>query len=132
MNDLDHAQLLFSMAANDFKALKGMLRLGNETENFFSDEIFGFHAQQCVEKTLKAWIAARGETYPRTHNLISLLQILEAAGEETTAFEYLADLNSFAVQFRYESLLDYDETLDREAVFEDVEKVFYHVRDILN
>lgn len=131
MSDLDHAHLLFSMATDDLSALKGMLRLENETENYFSDEIFGFHAQQCVEKSLKAWIASIGETYPKTHNILTLLQILDAAGVDVSIFAHLVDLNSFAVQFRYESLVDSDEPLDRKAIIEDVEQVFFRVRDTL-
>ena len=35
-----------------------------------------FHAQQCVEKILKAWLADRGEMPPRTHRLIDLVAML--------------------------------------------------------
>jgi hypothetical protein len=59
MSELKHARELLALAAKDLQALTGMGDL--ET---FADEIFGFHAQQAVEKTLKAWIAASGERYP--------------------------------------------------------------------
>ena len=39
----------------------------------FDDEIFGFHAQQAVEKALKAWLTEVGVTYPLTHDLSLLL-----------------------------------------------------------
>jgi HEPN domain-containing protein len=132
MSDLDHARLLFSMAANDLRALKGMLRSEDAADRYFTDEIFGFHAQQCVEKSLKAWIAALDETYPKTHNINILLQILDTVGADVSPFDSLVDLNSFAVQFRYESLLDYDESLNREALIEDVEKLFECVSNILD
>jgi hypothetical protein len=35
----------------------------------FSDEVFGFHAQQTIEKALKAWIAVRGLVYPKSHDV---------------------------------------------------------------
>lgn len=35
-----------------------------------------FHAQQCVEKILKAWLANRGAMPPRTHRLIDLVAML--------------------------------------------------------
>ena len=55
MRDLDHALLMSRIALNDFKALKGMT-----DPAIFSDEIFGFHAQQAVEKALKAWLSHVG------------------------------------------------------------------------
>jgi HEPN domain-containing protein len=45
------------MATKDLRALQGML--DNKT---FADEVFGFHAQQIVEKSLKAWLSLRGVT----------------------------------------------------------------------
>lgn len=68
MSAIDHARTLHLMAAKDIKALRGMT--DGET---FDDEIFGFHAQQAVEKSLKAWIAAIGGTFPLTHDLRLLL-----------------------------------------------------------
>jgi HEPN domain-containing protein len=32
-----------------------------------------FHAQQCIEKSLKAFLIARTNTYPRIHDLVVLL-----------------------------------------------------------
>lgn len=45
----------------------------------FSAEIYNqacFHAQQCVEKVLKAWLRSRGTLPPRTHQLSLLLALL--------------------------------------------------------
>ena len=36
-----------------------------------------FHAQQCVEKVFKAGLIAQGDVYPRSHNLIALLNLLD-------------------------------------------------------
>ena len=46
--DIEHARMMFSMAYKDLKAMNGM-----KDEEIFDDEIFGFHAQQSVEKMLK-------------------------------------------------------------------------------
>jgi hypothetical protein len=43
---------LLSSAQKDLKAIRNMT-----DSNLFVDEVFGFHARQAVEKTLKAWIA---------------------------------------------------------------------------
>ncbi len=45
MSDLKQAQTMIRMAHKDLKALKGMMN----TE-IFEEEIFGFHAQQAIDK----------------------------------------------------------------------------------
>ena len=54
-SDRDHALLLLELVGKDHKALSNM-RDGEA----FEEEIFGFHAQQVVEKSLKSRIAAMG------------------------------------------------------------------------
>jgi HEPN domain-containing protein len=39
-----------------------------------------FHAQQCVEKYLKAALVARGQTFPKTHDLSALNSLAAQAG----------------------------------------------------
>jgi HEPN domain-containing protein len=80
-----------------------------------SDEIVGFHAQQAVEKWLKALMAVRGLAQLRTHDIDQLSRALETDGVELPfARPRLAELTIFAVPLRYEQLLD-AEPLDREA-----------------
>jgi HEPN domain-containing protein len=45
-----------------------------------SDGILGFHAQQSIEKWLKAVMAARGIEHPRIHDIGRLLQLLRRSG----------------------------------------------------
>lgn len=54
-SDRDHALQLLQMARKDHQAICRML-----DQEFFSEEVFGFHAQQSIEKALKAWITAKG------------------------------------------------------------------------
>jgi hypothetical protein len=110
------------MARKDARALAGM-----RDPEVFADEIFGFHAQQAVEKALKAWCAHRGITYPLTHDLSELLSLLREDGCDVDAFDDVLRFNSFAVLFRYESL---DETLpvfDRETVVRDIDDLLEEV-----
>jgi HEPN domain-containing protein len=80
-----------------------------------SDEIIGFHAQQAVEKWLKALILSRGLTHQRTHDISQLSLELEADGLDLPVSRpRLAELTIFAVPLRYEQLLD-SEPLDRQA-----------------
>jgi HEPN domain-containing protein len=61
-----------------------------------------FHAQQCVEKYLKALLVARGLVFPRTHDLVALTDLCLQGGiiipVEQEALDRLA---AYAVQVRY-------------------------------
>ena len=72
-----------------------------------SDGIFGFHAQQAVEKLLKARLTSLGVDYPKVHNLLLMVELLAAAGDPLP--DSLADLfrlTPFATTFRYEEAGD--------------------------
>jgi len=113
------------MARADLNALRGMLSPALPSrEAFFSDEVFGFHAQQAAEKCLKAWIASLGKRYPRTHDLMSLIEELFDAGEDTSGLDTLVDLNPFAVEYRYEALDSDDDTLNRDGALVEIQALF--------
>ena len=119
MPDIDHARALLEAARRDLRALEAMGDAGA-----FADEIFGFHAQQAVEKGLKAWLALNGVTYPRTHDLRVLLGLLQRCGVDVSTIQGVMEYGAYAVAFRYEALpLDAD-PLDRRAALE-------RVRDLL-
>lgn len=80
-----------------------------------ADDIIGFHAQQAVEKWLKAVMAARRLRQTRIHDLDRLGELLEEDGVELPLpRRRLDELTIFAVPLRYEDLLD-GEPLDRAA-----------------
>ena len=126
MSELEHAQVLLGLADQDHKALQGM----TDTDTF-AEAIFGFHAQQSVEKTFKAWIAALGIRYPLTHDISALLTILDEHGCDVEPFWTWVEYNAFAVQFRYELLAETEEPLDRLAVIGDVRALWEHVQTIM-
>jgi HEPN domain-containing protein len=128
MSDLEHSRALLRMAQRDLNALRGMINPEvPSSASFFSDEIFGFHAQQAVEECLKAWIASLGRRYPRTHDLMALIGELITAGEDTSNLDNLVDLSPFAVEYRYESLDTDDEELDRSAYLDEIQALFDRV-----
>ena len=79
-----------------------------------ADAIIGFHAQQAIEKALKAVLTLEGVAVPRTHDLRFLLEQLEAAGvavpDDVRAGQAMAP---WAVEFRYGDVVDDD--LERAA-----------------
>ncbi len=98
MSDLKCARMLLEASERDVQALKGMA-----DANIFADEIFGFHVQQAAEKLLKAWLALLGETYPLTHDLELLFDLLQKRGIAASQFQTLTEYTPYAVQFRYEA-----------------------------
>jgi HEPN domain-containing protein len=126
MTDTDHAAKLLSMAQKDLSALAGM----SDAETF-TDEVFGFHAQQAVEKTLKAWISAQGGTYPFTHDIRLLIIKLEELGCSVEELWDFLELNTFAVQFRYEEMGFADEPLNRADLTERIRRLLNLVNGII-
>lgn len=127
MRDLEHAVMMLRMAESDLKALHGMA----DPETFV-DAVWGFHAQQAVEKLFKAWLSLRGESYPRTHDLRMLIRQLESVG--ATGIEHhaaLADLTDYAVQFRYELGID-AERIERARTLGEIEVLEAWVRNFVN
>ena len=61
-----------------------------------------FHAQQCIEKLMKALLIARGELPPKTHDLVYLA---DAIGRGNPVWSWPEDelrfLSRAAVAFRY-------------------------------
>lgn len=61
-----------------------------------------FHAQQCVEKYLKARLEEGGRNVPRTHDLMSLLQLLIPVEPLWVSLApTLRRPNDYGVKFRY-------------------------------
>lgn len=122
MSDQEHAESILEAARRDLRALRAM-----SDAVAFSDEIVGFHAQQAVEKALKAWLACLGVVFPKTHDLQRLLDLLREKGIATEAMETFVDLNAFAVQYRYETLYDNEEPVDRLALTGRIESLIHQV-----
>lgn len=117
------ARELLHAAELDLSALRGM-----ENADVFADEIYGFHVQQAVEKSFKAWLALLGEKYPTTHDLERLLEPLKARDLEAAGFEDLAEFTRFAVRYRYTQIQPLVEPLDRGAILPRVEALQQRVR----
>lgn len=97
MSPTDAPRELLALAERDYKAALILARAQDPQM-----DAAGFHLQQAVEKSLKAWLALKRIDYPRTHDLSLLLRLLEDVGEDIEPFWCLLGLNPFAVQFRYE------------------------------
>lgn len=126
MIDREDAERMLNLAKVDLKAIRNML----DPEQF-EDSVFGFHAQQAVEKALKAWLTLRGIAYPKTHDLRALMSLLRThTHEDCQPFFDLMDLTDFAVQFRYD-FSDVPHEIDRDRVIFEVGSLVEHVVGLL-
>ena len=67
------------------------------------DEPIGFHAQQAVEKCLKAALAMHRVAFRKTHDLSELLDLMDEHGVPKPPFaDSLDELNPYGVLLRYE------------------------------
>jgi len=111
MSNRDHAQLLLQLAQADVRAVRAMA-----DTTWFSDAIVGFHAQQAVEKALKALLSMHAIIYPKTHDLDELGALVRQHVPTTFHIvdEVLA-LTEYAVQYRYDFFPEV-EALDRQHI----------------
>lgn len=115
MRQHEQAVLFVKKALDDLQLLDEVL-----SSKKVSDDIFGFHAQQATEKFLKALLSEHALSFPRTHNLRLLMDLLSDAGYTLPA--NLADLDQltpFGTLFRYEDITT-NVRIDRNAVLRQI------------
>jgi HEPN domain-containing protein len=111
----EQAQRLRRKAAIDEQAMIILI-----SDDSSADEVVGFHAQQAVEKLLKAALSHRQVAFKKTHDLVQLLNLVNATGIAVPpGVEDSRRLGPYAVAFRYEDISE-DEApaLDRAWVAE--------------
>lgn len=114
---LELASLFARKAREDAHAL----RILSDAEGT-SDAVVGFHAQQAVEKFVKAVLVAAGVDVPRAHDLRFLLDLADEneidVPDNVRAARWLTP---WAVEFRYGG--DLTDPFDRGRAIADVEAV---------
>jgi HEPN domain-containing protein len=94
---IDLARRLVGLAGDDEFVARSLLPIEGVT-----DVGIGFHAQQAVEKALKAVLAANSIEFPFVHDLASLSRLCEKSGIEVpSTLAGVEDLTPFAVIERY-------------------------------
>lgn len=123
---IDQALRLLRLADRDVKAFR-VLKLVPEIDL----PTVCFHAQQAVEKSLKAVLVFKGFDPGRTHDLNKLAySLLEAKIELPLPVEALSKLNPYAVIFRYDDMEI--ELLSRDEAQEIVESIYLWAKSIIN
>jgi HEPN domain-containing protein len=81
-----------------------------------SENLVAFHAQQAIEKALKAVLVSREVEFPKTHDLTELREYIEAAGVAwPTDLAKVVAFTPFATHGRYPG---FDEAITRAEVDE--------------
>ncbi len=105
---LEVADLYLTKAASDFAAARALASDAGQ-----QNDVVGVHAQQTVEKSIKAVLALQGSDIPRTHDLVLLARL---AGKEDDRsppeLEEAQSLSPSAVAMRYDEM---EASLDRDA-----------------
>ncbi len=118
---------MIAAAKSDLKALKHML-----DPDAFDDRVFGFHAQQAIEKALNAWLNVVRQSHPFTHDLSFLLNALKETGANVEPYWDFLDLSEYGVRFRYETLPQGEEPLERCQLLRDVGALIGRVEGLLS
>jgi HEPN domain-containing protein len=121
----DDAERFLRMARKDWNAAKVLFAAPVKDM-----EIIGFHAQQAVEKTLKAWLSILDIPFPPTHNLRYLLGLLANAERDMKKWDSLLILMPFAVQFRYEAYDSLEFDLDMDSLKNEIDSLIKYVESL--
>lgn len=127
--ELDRTEVAGVLARKAEGDAKVMRKLADDQE--IADDAVGFHAQQAIEKWLKAVIASRSEDFEYTHDLRHLIVRAKLDPREPNQpfdIRQTINLTEYAVPLRYEDLLD-AEPLDRESTVSLVEEVGRWAKD---
>lgn len=94
----EETQEWVDFAEDDWQVCKRELRVREKP----SYRAVCFHAQQCIEKYLKAHLTEASVYFPKTHHLSDLLELaLPIAPEWDTWRDALDTLSQYAVTIRY-------------------------------
>ena len=95
----------------------------NTARHMFSDvhpketEISCYHAQQCAEKSLKAYLIAKETDLPYIHDLVELIRLCTALESNFSTIQpYCVSLNPYGVQVRYPNELSVDDSITAQAI----------------
>lgn len=90
-----------------------------------------FHAQQCVEKYLKAWLAFQSIDFPKSHDLTELVALLPDIRKFPLSVDDCARLTDYATVTRYPGDWEPIRRTDAEQAVELAKKARGAIRKLL-
>jgi HEPN domain-containing protein len=114
-------------AENDLTTAAHTLQIGEECPT----DTVCFHAQQCVEKYIKAFLVSAGIDFPKTHDIGELRALMPRNSQPALSIEQERSLTEYATATRYPG--DYEEITLSEArrAVSLARKVRVHIRKFL-
>ena len=106
----------FAHADEDIRLALGAMNLpGDEGPPY---RLISYHAQQCAEKYLKAYLVYQGVDFPYTHNISILLELCSEHADWPKELEDAEELTQYVITTRYPGE---DEVVTREEAQRAVE-----------
>mgnify|MGYP000146199212 CR=1 FL=1 len=96
-------------ADDDLRVARHTLTLADHCPH----DLVAYHAQQCAEKYLKAFLVLHSVDFPFTHNIAHLLELCAERADWTDDLKDAEELTPFAVSARYPG--DDEPVSEREA-----------------
>ncbi len=84
-------------AENDLKTATHTLILGEECPT----DTVCFHAQQCIEKSIKAYLASKNIDFPKTHDLGRLISLMPKNVRPKLSIPEQRRFTAYATEARY-------------------------------
>ena len=95
-----------------------------------SERWFGFMGHQALENALKGYLAALDMRYDRTHNLLALIEPVDALADsafQKPSAQWLKWLNRYAVGCRYARAAE-GGIADRRAFYDEIQNLVASIR----
>jgi len=89
--------------------------------------LIAYHAQQCTEKYLKAYLVYQGVDFPYTHNISLLLELCAKHANWAEKLREAEELTPYAITARYPGE---DEQVSRKETSRAI-KIASHVREVV-
>jgi HEPN domain-containing protein len=128
MNEMAAEWLKFAQA--DIGTARLLIK-DEERENYY--HVICFHAQQCVEKCLKALLIFDSQAVPKTHSMRQLVLLLSSQmrGQLADIEQDIQQLDAFYAFTRYPDALP-GSLADRMPEFDDAEDALFTALEVFN
>jgi HEPN domain-containing protein len=114
-------------AENDLRTAQHTLKLEPDCPT----ETVCFHAQQCVEKYLKAYLTFEGTDFPKTHDIEALFRLLPHGILSPPEIKAQRSLTRYAVATRYPGMYDRITMREARSAVSAARKVRQEIRGLL-